>query len=437
MSGAEAKPTLAEAVSWLSHCATLPPDVEAKARLLLLDTLGCLLAGLTHPEVRKFGQALRLAFPGDVAWPASDIRLGPTGAAALGAAAACWDEACEGNASSHGRPGLPVAPALLALAASRETTLAELLLALTTGYEIGTRAGEAWRIPAGWHVDGGWHSLAVAAAVARMTCGPEHIQPAIEAAACQIPASLYLPITMGSVLRNTYPAHAALLGMMAGAAADAGFAMPHGALEEGRRRVLQATAAATVAPAGHWTILDGYLKPYAAVRHTHYGVEAALRLRRKADLAPELISAIKLDIYPEAVQYCGNRAPRTAIQAQFSLSYAIAAALVLGDLGPDAYADVGHPGITRLENLVTVEANPSRLRRGAQLMIDVGGTKLAEAVDDIAGDAGNPMTKDQVAAKFRRYTEPALGRKRVQALIGFVLEGNSAEPARKCLSLEG
>src|SRR5215207_2543067 len=102
--------SLAEAVSWLAACTSLPADVEAKARLLLLDTLGCLLAGLRHSEVQQFGRALRLAFPGDVAWPGSDIRLGPAGCAALGAAAACWDEACEGNASAHGRPGLPVVP---------------------------------------------------------------------------------------------------------------------------------------------------------------------------------------------------------------------------------------------------------------------------------------------------------------------------------------
>ena len=157
MDSSGSKPTLAETVTWLSRCDALPRDVEAKARLLLLDTFGCLLAGLLHPDVRKFGQALHLAFPGEAAWPTSDVKLGPAGLAALGAAAACWDEACEGNASSHGRPGLPVVPALLALAASRQTKLADLLLALTTGYEIGTRAGEAWRIPAGWHVDGGWH----------------------------------------------------------------------------------------------------------------------------------------------------------------------------------------------------------------------------------------------------------------------------------------
>jgi 2-methylcitrate dehydratase PrpD len=424
--------TLAETVAWLMRCDRLPAEVEAKARLLLLDTLGCALAGLRHPDVHKFGQALRLAFPGDTAWPSSDIKLGPAGLAAFGAAAACWDEACEGNAAAHGRPGLPVVPALLALAATRDTSLGELLLALATGYEIGTRAGEAWRIPAGWHVDGSSHSLGVAAAAARLIAGPQAMPSAIEAAACQIPASLYLPITVGSVLRNTYPAHAALLGMLAAAAAAAGFDAPPGALEEARRRVLHAASSANVSPAGHWTILDGYLKPFAAVRHTHYGAEAALRLRRHPRFSSERIGAITLQVYPEAVQYCGNRAPRTAIQAQFSLSYAVAAALVLGDLGPEAYRDIGDATISRLERSVTIDADPSRTRRSATLTIDVAGTLLSESVDVVAGDASRPMTQDQVVDKFTRYVEPSLGRRGVDALVSFCLEGGRAEPARRC-----
>lgn len=427
--------TLEDTVVWLARSDALPADVEAKARLLLLDTFGCLLAGLQHPDVQKFARALCVAFPGDTAWPSSDAKLSPAGLAALGAAAACWDEACEGNASSHGRPGLPVVPTLLALAATRDTSLADLLVALTTGYEIGTRAGEAWRIPAGWHVDGGWHSLGVAAAAARLISGPNVIQPAIEAAACQIPASLYLPITAGSVLRNTYPAHAALLGMMSAAAAEAGFDMPRGALEEGRRRVLQTTTPAPIAPTGHWTILDGYLKPFAAVRHTHYGVEAALRLRRNPAFALENIRAIKLKIYPEAVQYCGIRAPRNAIQAQFSLAYAVAAALKLGDLGPEAYRDVSDATLVRLERRVEVEADPSRVRRGATLTLDLGGNSVSETVDDVVGDASRPMSRAEAVAKFHRYAEPALGWQRAEAVAAFIVEGDGAKPARQCFAL--
>ena len=335
MAGSDAKPTLAEAVTWLSHCEALPRDVEAKARLLLLDTFGCLLAGLLHPRSVNSDRPC-----------VSPFRARPRGRRRTSGSARPaprrWAQpppagTKPAKAMRHRTAGRDCrsSPRCWRLPRRERQQLGDLLVALTTGYEIGARAGEAWRIPAGWHVDGGWHSLAVAAAVARMTAGPERIQPAIEAAACQIPASLYLPIAMGSVLRNTYPAHAVLLGMMAAAAADAGFEMPHGALEEGRRRVLQATAAATARRPvnGRSSTAISSPTPPCATRIT--ASKPPCGLRKDANVFAAEIDAIKLKIYPEAVQYCGNRAPRTAIQAQFSLSYAIAAALVLGDLGPE------------------------------------------------------------------------------------------------------
>jgi 2-methylcitrate dehydratase PrpD len=429
--------TIESVVAWLAACETLPADVEAKTRLLLLDTFGCLLAGLRHETVKQFGRSLRLAFPGDANWPGSESTLGPAGLAALGAAAACWDEACEGHSAAHGRPGLPVVPALLALSATQDASIGDLLCALATGYEIGVRAGEAWRIPPGWHVDGSWHSLGVAAAVARLAGRTDRIQAAIDAAACQLPASLYLPITVGSVVRNTYPAHAVLLGMLSASAAIAGFDMPQGALEEARRRVLRADDRAASTPAGEWTIRDGYLKPFAGVRHTHYAVAACLRFRERPGFSLEKVRAIALQTYPEAVQYCGNRAPRTAIQAQFSLSYAVAAALVQGDLGPDAYVDVRDPAITRLEQMVVIKAEEDRRRRSATVVIDVDGQGLVEDVEDVAGDPAKPMTKAQVVEKFRRYAAPSVGPKRTELFVEFFLDGSVSLPARRCFALAG
>ncbi|MBT9470566.1 MAG: MmgE/PrpD family protein [Pseudomonadota bacterium] len=427
---------MAETVSWLTHCDTLPPDVEARARLLLLDTFGCLIAGLRHREAQDLGRALHSSMAGDVAWPGSDIGLAPAGAAALGAAAACWDEACEGHASAHGRPGLPIVPTLLALCARRDTSLGDLLLALATGYEIGARAGQAWRIPAGLHVDGSWHSLGVAAAAARLLSGPAAIQPAIEAAACQVPASLYLPIAEGSVVRNTYAAHAALLGVLSSAAAQAGFTMPDGALDEGRRRVLQLTEPAQVTGAGEWAILDGYLKPFAGVRHTHYGVDAALRLRQRPGFSADKVRGIVLETYAEAARYCGNRAPRTAIQAQFSLSYALAAALVLGDLGPEAYDNLGaNASIARLEGLVEIRVDPSQVHRGSQVAIDIGAAVLSERVESVAGDLARPMSEDEVVQKFNRFTTPVLGARHAAAIAAFFLRAAPGQPARRCFAL--
>ena len=49
MTDAQSKASLADAVAWLAACETLPPEVESKARLLMLDTLGCLIAAQRKP----------------------------------------------------------------------------------------------------------------------------------------------------------------------------------------------------------------------------------------------------------------------------------------------------------------------------------------------------------------------------------------------------
>ena len=79
----------------------------------------------------------------------------------------------------------------------------------------------------------------------------------------------------------------------------------------------------------HRYICDGYLKKYAGARHVHYGVEAVLKwLAEGGD--PVSIDTITLEIYSEALTYCGNRAPKNSLQAQFSLTYAIAHAMTKG-----------------------------------------------------------------------------------------------------------
>jgi 2-methylcitrate dehydratase PrpD len=223
--------------------------------------------------------------------------------------------------------------------------------------------------------------------------------------------------------------------MMVGAAATAGFAMPNGTFAEARRRVLRATDEGQATPAGHWMILDGYIKPFAGVRHAHYGVAAALRLLERYEIAPEQIESIRLMVYPEAAQYCNNRAPQSAIQAQFSMSFAIASALVFGDLAPAAYARIDDPLVRALEACVVVEVDPHRTRRGAHVTLNVGGQNLIESVDDIAGDPSLPMTQDQVVSKCHRYLDPILGVSHASDLVSFFLHGDSSQDVAACFKL--
>lgn len=371
-----------------------PAEVRRRARLLVLDTLGCAYAGLRHSKVRA---------------------LAGEHAAAVFATAACWDEACEGLARAHGRPGVAVIAASLPLALKRDATLAQLVDAVIAGYEVGGRMGEALRIRPGMHVDACWPALGAAAGVVRLCAGsPRQARDAIEIAGAQLPFSLYLPVEQGADGRNTYLGHAAFLGAFAARAALAGCDAPRGALE--RFSDLALGRPLPEPSDGGFVILDGYLKRYAAVRHVHYGAEAALRLR------PRLrgrVSTIRLSVYDEAITYCGNRAPRKPIQAQFSLSFGLAAALRFGRLDASVYEAPAFddPELRRLENLVELVAERTEQRR-ATLTVD----GLEEHVARLA-----PLTADEVRAKFLENAPDA------ERLAAALLDGPESQSLRSFL----
>lgn len=384
---------LASVLDWLWRTAP-PPEVEEKARLMLLDTLGCVLAASRKAPLKRLAAQLAKSDPGVVAVAGFAERLSVPAAAALFAAAACWDEACEGLARAHGRPGVPVIAACSALSQVLDAGTGEMLRAVIAGYEVGGRMGEAVRMAPGMHVDATWPGFGVAAAVVRLSGGSAaQALAAVRTVASQMPRSLYVAAKEGAEARNTYLAHSAQLGLLAANAALSDFTAPAGALGE--------LGAGALAGPGAWFLLEGYLKSFAGVRHTHYGAAAAQALRDKVLARLDDIRSIELSVHADALVYCGNRAPRTPIQAQFSLSYAVACMLLTGELAPDSYEpkNLDDPRLGKLEAKVRlVEDARYASRRGARLSIDMGGETLASSIDALPA-----MTRDEVLAKFRRY----------------------------------
>ncbi len=404
------------ALAWASLTWTWGAPPPPRARLLLLDSLGCALAGLGHPRPRGLAMALAASMPGAVALPGC-MALAPAGAAAVLATAMCWDEANEGLARAHGRPGLATAPlALAAIASGAEVDAA--LAAFATGYEVAARAGEIFRIRPGMHVDGTWHSLGAAVTAVRLAGGDQGAAGrAMRLAACQIPFSLYAPIAAGMDGRNSYPAHAVLLGQLCAASAMAGMDAPDEGFATACRLALGIDTPAAATPPGEWLLEQAYTKRFAGVRHAHYGAAAALALRDDID-AP--IDTIALHTYPEALHYAATRAPATAIAAQFSLSWAVAAALLQGDLGPAAYtgAALADPALRRLESLVTLHEDPAP-GRFARLVLTLGdGRGLEHTARDV------PMTDADVLDKFLGFARPSLGRDGAEAAADTLLRGH-------------
>jgi 2-methylcitrate dehydratase PrpD len=426
--------SLAATVTWLwRDDPVATPAVEARARLLLLDCLGCALAALAKPEVARVAAALGADDAGPIALPGGPARLTTANAAALLAIAICWDEACEGLPRAHGRPGIHAAAPVLALALARPLPLGDGLRALVAGYEVAGRLGEAFRIRPGMHVDGTWGTFGGVAAAARLGgLAAPAVLDALNAAACQLPFSLYLPIADGHSARNLYLGHAAQLALLVTAGASAGVTAPAEAIATQRRLALGRDDDVALAPPGQFVILEGYLKAFAGVRHAHYGAACARAWRAATGADPRTIRALTLATYPEALTYAANRAPRTAIQAQFSLSFALARALTAGTLEPDAYAPaaLADAELQRLERLVELTVDPALARdgaRGASLTVVSDHGTWRGAAAESPDDPERPLSVAAVEQKFLRYAAPALG-DRATVVADLILRGSLAAP---------
>lgn len=385
-------------------------DVDEHLRRLVLDTVACAAAGLRTKEVSSFERRRAVTSPGSIVFPGGACALSPSAAASVGAMAACWFEYCEGHELAHGRPGLHVVPLTLALGAALDKSYGEVLRATLIGYEIGARAGIAMRIRRGLHVDGTWGVLgATAAAASLLGLTAERAVAAVGIAASQISTSLYRPVAAGMTARNSYVARAMEDALLFADAAAAGIDAADDTLA-----IAAAELAGNAALKSSWQwpnihaplLMQGYLKPYAAVRHAHYGIAAATEWRdRQIDSdvrrCAERIERVVLSVYPEALQYCGNRAPRSMIQAQFSLSYAVSRVLAGFDITPAAYTveALCDPLACRLESQMEIIETREFSRRAARLRIDIDQASFVTVVDRVDGDPDQPMTSDAVLRK--------------------------------------
>lgn len=374
------------------------------ARRILLDTIGCMLAGRDAPEVAALEAALSSLESGPFTFPGGR-RLSVGAAAQIGALAAVWDEACTDDGCGRTGPGAAVAAALLPLALARDRGLDATADALALGYEVGARA-DAWlqHGPAG----GSGSALGVAAGAARLIGLDAHgIVRAIDIAIRQLPAGTYRPGAAGHTTRDTTAPHSAQLGLMAAFAAQAGIGTPADvpALVD-----MPPAAAGSVAPPDPAAdlIADACIRPHAAARDVHYGAELARLVRDELEGKTTGISRILLSIHPEAIARCGHCAPGTPLLAQCSLSFGIAAMLRFGTLDASVYrpARFGDAELWRLEALVALEVDRALAdsgRRGASLAVSAGYQDIEHDVRAIPGDPSRPLSREEVAAKFMHY----------------------------------
>ena len=146
----------------------IPRPVQQHANLVLLDTIGVMLAGSVQPEVRRLHEGLN-ASAGTGAtvftrgWPITD-----TGRAALlNGIAARSIELGELHDEVSAQAAVQIVPGLLAVAESSRCTGREILTALVVAYDFAIRVGAATTRRPLAHPNGQASLLGAIAAAAR------------------------------------------------------------------------------------------------------------------------------------------------------------------------------------------------------------------------------------------------------------------------------
>src|SRR6185437_1600664 len=115
-----------------------------------------------------------------------------------------------------------------------------------------------------------------------------------------------------------------------------------------------------------WRIREQYFKPYPVCRWAHPAIEATLALKRSHRVDPCDVTRVDVESFREAIDL-GSRCPTptTTDDAQYSLPYAVAAALVFDRFGADEVAEarVGDGRVARRLEVVGLREEPDFSRR--------------------------------------------------------------------------
>jgi 2-methylcitrate dehydratase PrpD len=403
--------------------AEVPPDVQHMVARCVLDLSATLIAGQATDLSRIARDVAASVYGGDEATLLLDGRQASAPGAAL-ANGMTIDaiDMHDGYRPSKGHAGVNAFPAALALGEVVGWCGEDFVTALVVGYEVALRAGVALhRTASDYHTSGAWGALGAAAVTAR-ALGLDSTQTghALGIAEYHGPRSQMMRCIDHPTMLKDGSGWGSMTGVLAGRLAAAGFT---GALA---LTVEDDAVASEWADLGQrWLMRDLYFKPYACCRWAQQAVEGARSLAAEHHLAPADIAKIVVRTFEAATHLMVAR-PANTEQAQYSLPYPVAAALIDGRLDPQQVTApcIFDEAVLRLADRVTVTVDEALERRfpaealARVTLYTVDGRSFESGIHGARGDPNDPLSDAELMEKFDRLAGAYLVADRVDALRG-------------------
>lgn len=434
-----------------THLEDLDASTVVAAKMVLLDTVGAILAGSRLPENAKLaGLARDLSGNGTSTLFGHPGKVQPMFAALVNATAGVSLEVDEGNRLGGGHPSIHVTPGAIAVAEEQTSDGKSLLESIIVGYEVTARIGAATRTRPEIHSHGTWGTIGTAAATARLL-GFDVVQTrlAMNLAVSMSPANTWTPCLEGATIRNLYSGRSSFQGILAAHLARCGFT----AIKDGPADMYstllgeafdQAVVVDGLGQRSAYRIQQNYFKLHACCYYNHPVLDAVHAVLQREALDASRVESIEVVAPPLALTMT-NPEPPNMLAAKFSIPYAVAAAIVKGATDVTAFYEenLGDSEIRRLARRVKVIADPEmNLRRydypaASVAVVLKGGRTLRENVTVVRGDARNPAAEDELEAKFRSLTVDSLDREGAQRVIEAVGQVDALADIRQLTALLG
>lgn len=428
----------------------LAPAVQEKLRLLLIDTLGCAIAGREHPAAQKSARVAASSFAG----PAQATGL--TSGAALTVFGAMLDSGAAIRAldlndiywgrASGGHPS-DIFAAGFAIAEEQGASIGGMLCAVAAGYELYIRIADVLQFrPIFDHTTATCMGAAMIAGCLRKL-DEEAFAHGLAMAFASSPRLSVLRRGHVSEVKAPAPAMAQVSGVLAMDLGAGGVSGPVDGIDGEFGISVMFRPGASVAslfPTGPSSrVLDVAIKRYPCIGTGQSTVASAIALRNKLEGRLEQVKAFHLRVADDDVArgQTGEvyRDPDNRETADHSLWSLFSMALAEGRLTPQMFAarrwkDADARAIVA-KTTMTADLpgeEQGRLSAAARATLD-DGTVVEVATDYTPGHPKNPLGVAGVESKFREAVEPVMGAAKVDAALAAWRAATPTTPVRSFL----
>ncbi len=417
--------------------ADIPVEVIQRMKTSFLDSVGCCLFGATLPWTQRVQAMIEEEGARPVASLfGTGVKTSVAGAVLVNATAGHAFELDDIHKESIVHAGSIATPVVVALAEQMGyKTGQKLLTAMTTGYEIGTRVGNAATMGLffrGFHPQGASGVFVAAASAGKMLeLDAKRMQHALGIVGSQ--AGGLMAAQEGAMVKRFHSGRAAQSGVYSAYLAKRDFTGITDVLEAGYGGYLSSysntpNALRLTDDLGQvWETAKVGYKPHACVTSIHSALDAFAYLLREYGLTPDQVSEVDIGMSPMTYTHCAWEYKAQGVTAaQMNLFYGIAVIGFDGMAFVSQYAEdrLADPKIMDFIKRIharidpDIEAMGPAFRHAARVMIKTyDGRQFKHEILNRRGSPENPLSHEEVVYKFRNVVASCLSTQEIDRVI--------------------